>query len=338
MSNKIIRTICYFSDNPISETTARIESIATTLENKGYVIQTKRVSSPIQQLAKLKTLLADGLGYANVGTISSDEAKSLASVFLTTPNLSFNVDLANEAINTKHADFLFEIINNNPSKTFDFAYTFNNPTSSPFFPSGRYERNGFAIGLQPTNLASNCNSLKDWFSEMEKAWKEITDLFAGDANFLGIDSSIAPYQTGDSSFVYFIKRLGYTFNQSTTTDVYTTITNFIKNNNPKPVGLCGLMFPCTEDIDLAQEYESGNFSIERNIYLSLHSGLGIDTYPIGIDEKAERVIEILKLMQALSNKYQKPLSVRFVSDGKAKVGDRTDFGHPHLTDCTVRAV
>ena len=85
------------------------------------------------------------------------------------------------------------------------------------------------------------------------------------------------------------------------------------------------MFPCLEDGELAAEYEKGNFTIERNIFLSLHSGLGIDTYPIGIDEKPERVWEILKLLQKLSNKYNKALSCRFVSDGKTGIGGNSDF-------------
>ena len=42
------------------------------------------------------------------------------------------------------------------------------------------------------------------------------------------------------------------------------------------------VYICDECIELcndiiAEEYEKGNFSIERNVYLSLHSGLGIDT-------------------------------------------------------------
>src|SRR3990172_923395 len=95
------------------------------------------------------------------------------------------------------------------------------------------------------------------------------------------------------------------------------------------------MLPCLEDFELAEEYENGNFSIERNVFLSLHSGLGIDTYPIGIDEKSQRVADILKLVQGLSNKYQKPLSARFVSDGKAKIGGKTDFGNQYLKDVVI---
>lgn len=96
------------------------------------------------------------------------------------------------------------------------------------------------------------------------------------------------------------------------------------------------MFPCLEDFELADEFEKGNFTVERNIYLSLHSGLGIDTYPIGIDESPQRVLEILKLIQGLSNKYNKPLSTRFVSDGKAKIGQKTDFQNQYLKDVVVR--
>ena len=96
------------------------------------------------------------------------------------------------------------------------------------------------------------------------------------------------------------------------------------------------MLPCLEDFELADEYEKGNFSIERNIFLSLHSGLGIDTYPIGINESHEKVLNILKLVQGLSNKYKKPFSVRFVSDSKAKIGDKTDFQNQYLKDVTIR--
>ena len=96
------------------------------------------------------------------------------------------------------------------------------------------------------------------------------------------------------------------------------------------------MFPCLEDFNLAKEFEMGNFTIERNIYLSLHSGLGIDTYPIGVDEDRDKIVSILKLLQNLSSKYQKPLSARFISDGKAKIGQQTSFQNEFLKDVTIK--
>ena len=172
----------------------------------------------------------------------------------------------------------------------------------------------------------------------KEVWNEICQILKDNNDFLGIDSSTAPLLTPEGSLVGFIKRLGLNFSETTTTDFYVRISNFIKTNNPQPIGLCGLMFPCLEDAELASEYELGNFSLERNIYLSLHSGLGVDTYPIGIDEPSQRVLEVLKLLQGLSNKYKKPLSARFVSDGKAKIGEKTDFQNQYLKDVTIRSL
>ena len=134
----------------------------------------------------------------------------------------------------------------------------------------------------------------------------------------------------------FIEKLGYNFTESTTTDIWTRITNFINDENTNSIGLNGLMLPCLEDFELADEYEKGNFSIERNIFLSLQSGLGIDTYPIGINENPERIQNILEIVQSLSNKYNKPLSIRFVSDGKSKIGEKTSLNNKYLKDVMIR--
>lgn len=61
-----------------------------------------------------------------------------------------------------------------------------------------------------------------------------------------------------------------------------------------------------------------------------------DTYPVGVDENPKRIVDILRSLQAFSNRYLKSFSVRFVSDGIAKVGDRTDFKNVYLKDVTIR--
>jgi len=335
---KIVRTVCIFTKSPDEPVLQKLDAVVQKLEQNGYIVQTKRVASTVQSVDGLIELSAKGIEYISAGNATLAEAQQLIPAFYANKALSFNVELAQEEITSDHVQLLQEIIKTDASKTFSFTYTFNNAPSSPYFPSARYERDGFAIGLQPGDLSHDCNTLQDWLDKMKHVWQEITDLFAEEEDFLGIDSSIAPLFKGESSFVNFVKRLGQTFEHSVTTNMYTTITKFIKEQNPKPVGLCGMMLPCLEDFELADEYEAGNFSIERNIYLSLHSGLGIDTYPIGIDEKPERVVEILKLLQSLSNKYSKPLSARFVSDGKAKVGDKSDFQNQYLRDCVIRAL
>lgn len=336
--NKVVRTVCYFTDSPSQRTVERLEKLSKTLESKGYTVQTKRLCSKDSDIKQLTQQVSDDSISLNVGTIGFDSAVEQLPAFYGVENVSFNVDLTQTQLERKHTDFIFRIIKEKPSHTFNYSYVFNNPNSSPFFPAANYEREGFSVGLEPTDLSENATSVEAWLLAMRACWHEIDQLFANEPDFLGIDSSIAPFGTGKGSLVNFVKRLGHSFERSTTTDFYTTITNTLKNKNPRPVGLNGLMFPCLEDFDLAAEYDKGQFSMERCLYLSLHSGVGIDTYPIGVDESPDRVLEIMQATQALSNKYRKPLAVRFASDGQARIGQRTNHQSQYLTNCTVRAL
>lgn len=332
--NKIVRSICYFSDTLDIGILKRLETIAARLEADGYEIQTKRICSKDRSIAAIRSVFFDPSIYLSVGTLDRKTALNQFNDFIHTENVAFNLDLSDGVV-PKDSDFLFNIIKSRPGKTFSFTYTFCNSPSSPFFPSAAYQKNGFSIGLQPTDLSVDCKSSDKWFHKMKSVWDEIFELFRGDPFFLGIDSSIAPLFTGKSSLIHFIKKIQTSFSHSVTTDLYIQISNFIKQNNPKPIGLCGIMLPCLEDFELAREYEAGDFSIERNVFLSLHCGLGIDTYPVGINESAQKIYEILCLLQGLSQRYHKPLSARFVSDGMAKIGEKTDFKNRYLKDVIV---
>lgn len=333
---KVIRTICLFSDQVSNQEIEKLEEIPQLLKEKGFSIQTKRIClSDYNTKINDRELLDKGI-LLGLGEQTSKNLKENFADFLKSENKAINLDLTNENITSEHTDFLFRIIENKPDNTFRFTYGFNLPTSSPYFPSAKFGEKGFAIGLQPTDLSEGCKSVAEWLEKIKVIWEEIDSLLKSVDGYLGIDSSIAPLFQGSSSLVNFVKRLGLDFSRSATTDIYTTISKFIKEHNPKAIGLCGLMFPCLEDFELADEYEKGNFKIERNIFLSLHSGLGIDTYPIAVNQNKERIIEILKLLQNLSNKYKKPLSARFVSDGKAKIEEKTDFKNQYLKDVIVR--
>lgn len=335
MSNKIIRTICAFSSNPSNATIQMLNRLQNKFTEAGFVVQTTRISTNQHDFRQLRADISDQEIRLSVGSLSLAEANKFLPNFNNSKNVNFNLEIAKEELTSDHVDLLFNIIKGNAVNTFNFTYLFNS-VPTPYFPSAIYKEDGFAVGLQPTDLAENCKSLNVWLEKLKATWEEINDLMQDEPDFLGIDSSIAPLFAGKSSLVNFVKRLGFNFVDSVTTDFYTQITDWIKTQNPKPYGLNGLMMPCLEDFELADEYEKGDFSIERNIFLSLHSGLGIDTYPIGINEHPQRVLEILKLIQALSNKYQKPLSARFVSDGVALIGDKTDFKNPYLKDVVVR--
>lgn len=165
-------------------------------------------------------------------------------------------------------------------------------------------------------------------------------------DFLGIDTSIAPL--GDASLCATLVHLARVesipvrdddaLGAIVTSPLLQQLTSFLKSDEsaPKRVGLCGLMLPALEDTQLAAAYARGQFTIERNMFASLHCGLGIDTYPIGVDESPERIRNVLETVHRLAVRYRKPLAVRFVSDGIAKVGEMTDFQNAFLQDAVIR--
>ena len=334
MPERIVRTLCYFSDAPDAGVTERLRELAARMQQAGYTVQTRRLCGTPAGLPQLDALCGPQLPGC-LGTLDRDAARDLLDDFLRSRHLSFNLD-PGDAVQEQDIEFLQRLLREAPSRTFQFTYTFNNPHSSPYFPSAHRQRDGFSVGLQPTNLAAGCADLDSWLARLSETWDDLCALLDPEPDFLGLDSSIAPLAGGDASLVGFIRRLHGSFSASTTTDTYLRISSFIKRHNPRPAGLCGIMLPCLEDDELAAEYAAGQFPVERNIYLSLHSGLGVDTYPIGVDEDPQRILDVLRTLHGLSHKHAKPLSARFVSDGRACIGETTDFGNPYLLDVVVR--
>ena len=333
---KIIRSLCWFAERPtIKGVVDQLNEIEDKLTEHGYQVQTKRICFNKTRVDELHLWQNMDSLYLSIGTLDFRSLTEQLTDFLQAGNVSLNLDLTN-GVTANHVDVLLQIVRQAPAKTFNFTYTFHNRPSSPFFPSATFEHPGFAIGLQPTDLSAGCTDLTAWLSAMKAVWLELCEILGDNKHFLGIDASIAPLFKKESSLVHFVKTLHGDFSTAVTTDFFIKITQFLSTHNPKPVGLCGLMLPCLEDFELAKEYEAGRFSIERNTFLALHSGLGIDTYPIGIDENPKRIHEVLSLLQKLSAKYKKPLSARFVSDGKAKIGEFSDFQNPYLKDVRVR--
>jgi hypothetical protein len=334
--NKVVRSLCWFAESPqafhVQEEISRAEAL---LKERGYTVQTRRICFNDSRIRSLASWNNGEDLYLSVGSLKPKAAREEIDDFLHAGNVSFNLDLS-AGVDLADVDVLFRIIREKPEKTFQFCYAFRNRPSSPFFPSASYDSPGFAVGLQATNLSEGCNTLEEWLALMKVVWVEICTIFERQPFFLGIDSSVAPLFRGKSSLVHFVKRLYGAFSRAATTDLYVRLTRFLSSENPNPVGLCGLMLPCLEDFELAEEYEAGEFSTERNLFLALHSGLGLDTYPIGIDEEPGRILQVLCLLQAMAAKYDKPLSARFVSDGKARIGDRTDFRNKYLKDVRLR--
>lgn len=335
MSMKLVRSVCYYTDKPGNNELDRLSVLTERLNNRGYEVQTNRIVTTGYSINSLRKIWQQPELFVGAGTLSRKQCNEQLESFLNGGNISFKLEI-NDHVTSDDVEILLRIIQINAQKTFQFSYTFCNTHSSAFFPAAHFQQNGFVVGLQPTNLSEGCQSLHTWLYRLREVWFEIMNLFQLEDDFLGIDSSIAPMYSGNGSLINLMKRIHGSFSNSVISDSYVNISRFIKEENPRPLGLNGLMFPCLEDFELAEEYEKGEFSIERNIFLSLHSGLGIDTYPVGINENPERIRQILNLLLALANKYQKPLSARFVSDGKAAIGQMTNFDNKYLKDVIIK--
>src|SRR6266849_5824977 len=320
--NKVVRSICYFTRDLHTDVFAKLDDAQRRLVHHGYTVQTRRICVAETALADLDSWHPDAAAFLSIGTLDRQSVQAKIDCFIRVKKVACNLDVT-RGVEPTDVELLFEIIRRAPQHTFHFAYAVNNRVSSAFFPSATYAQDGLAIGLQATDLAEACGGLEAWLWTMKAVWTELTEIFRDDTDFLGIDASVPPLFRGKSSLINFIKKLCGSFSRSVTTNTYLKITNFLQTENPRPVGLCGVMFPCLEDFELADEYAAGNFSIERNMFLAMHCGLGVDTYPIGVDTAPERIQEVLMLLQGLSAKYGKPLLARFVSDGRAKTGELT---------------
>lgn len=333
---KVVRSICGFASTPSERAVLDVEDVASKLTSRGFLVQTKRLCCLDVDGAVEADHRIQGSFILSIGRVELEETWSLLDAFCAAPTLNFNVELTDEASCGQAVDLWRAVVVRAPEKTFNFTFTVNNVASSPFYPSAMYKEDGFAIGLQPTNLSPGCRSVEEWLDRVEDAWREVESLFHEREGYLGIDTSTAPLLDGAGSLVSFLRRLGLEFDRSATTDLFLRISRRLDAAPVRSVGLCGLMLPCLEDFELADEYEKGNFPVERCLFLSLHSGLGLDSYPVGANESPSRIAEVLNVMRGLGIKHGKPLSARFISDGHASAGERTNFQSPYLRDVVVR--
>lgn len=125
-----------------------LDRIGAIFTKVGFEIQTKRVCSPdVRKILEMDKQYANESYIFGLGSLEREKVLKIIPELGKTIDTSFNYNLTRQDISLIDVNVLFRIIKRIPSKTFSFAYTFNVPASSPFFPSGTYGKEGFAIGL-----------------------------------------------------------------------------------------------------------------------------------------------------------------------------------------------
>ena len=162
---KIIRSICYFTQTLDRSTFARLNEITHKLKERDFEIQMTRICTKDESIQSLGTSMEGNTTIACTGSISRELLLSQLETFFSCPKVFSNIDLTN-SVTKEDVQLLFTMIQKYPELTFRFTYVFENPTSSPFFPSSTYSVKGFSIGLQSTDLSNDCKTLNVWCLRM----------------------------------------------------------------------------------------------------------------------------------------------------------------------------
>jgi hypothetical protein len=250
--------------------------------------------------------------------------------------------------------------------SFRFGISFKPARNCPYFPMATAgEEEGFSLGLENSGLLDHAFSAgssqssglngaaSSLFTTMSDALAPIEALSRAlegipgspKANYLGIDSSIAPsLEPPCVTSAFRNLGLGF-FGDCGTLAVTEKITGVLKSLPIKLCGYCGLMLPVCEDRGLAEAASNRLISIQTLLQYSSVCGVGLDTVPIpgltGTEAESEKnllinkVAAILLDVASLSSRLDKPLSVRLLPVPGAVPGDRTNFQNPYLVESTV---
>jgi uncharacterized protein len=220
----------------------------------------------------------------------------------------------------------------------------------PFYPGAWHSGAGktFAVGLESANVVTDVFAANHDPREAEKALAAALGKYAKEAEavatrvaaksgwtYAGIDPTPAPL--GDVSIGQAIENLiGGPFGSSGTMTAAAIITRAVKSVPVKQTGYSGLMVPVLEDNVLARRWAEGTYNIDSLLAYSAVCAGGLDTVPLRGDTTEDQIAKILGDVASLAYKWQKPLAARLLPVPGGKVGDRTDFGDPRMTNTVIR--
>ena len=235
--------------------------------------------------------------------------------------------------------------------TFQFAATAMLTPYSPFFPGSYHSGPGhhFSIGLEAGNVVQQVfaanpgnpvvaeQSLSTELARYDGECEQIAVALAGETGWTyeGIDPTPAPLR--DVSIGAAIEKFtGAPFGSSGTLTAAALITRAVKSVPVKQVGYAGLMVPVLEDSVLAQRWSEGRYSVDALLAYSAVCATGLDTVPLPGDVSEEQLARILGDVASLAYKWKKPLAARLLPIAGKKIGERTSFENPFLTNTVLQ--
>ena len=328
----------------------------------------------LRYVKDLQHMLADAdLHFCSLGTAQAARPDFplarldlLADILISTSTLNGTVQLATleHGLRTEAALPAALIIKRLAQETeegqgnFRFAMLACVAPGTPFFPAAYHAGPGsLSLGLQGAGIvtvalqahidttaqATNLANITTWVRDaicayatpvvaLGQALSQEHELLFG-----GIDLSPAPM--GADSIASALELCGYgPLGSSGTLSIAAALTSALKTTGLPTCGYCGLMLPVLEDAGLGRRWEEGYVNAQQLLLYSAVCGTGLDTIPLPGDCSAEAIAHLLLDVATLAVRLQKPLSARlFPAPGK-RVGERTTFTSPYLTNTVVRDI
>jgi uncharacterized protein (UPF0210 family) len=157
-----------------------------------------------------------------------------------------------------------------------------------------------------------------------------------DADFRGIDFSLAPYPEQWCSLGAALESLGLpALGSAGSLAAAAFLADTLDRGAWVRTGFNGMMMPVLEDSTLAARAAQGTFGVQDLLMYSAVCGTGLDTVPLPGDAPAEAIAAVLTDVGALALRLNKPLLARLMPlPGKA-AGDPVTFNFAYFAPGAV---
>ena len=358
-----------FEKNQIKKIAAFTTNTKKAFENKGYTVQTTRITTqPWEEYCtsgELITLIKNleestrnyGIDYFSVGTTVDPEnipfvydiVKNVSNGFCTTTvcNGEINYEAARK---TAAVIKKLSTIDKDGFANLRFAALFNTGPGTPFYPASYHKGPpSFALGMENSDVVYNAflkaknvekaaSNLKNMLTEEYIKIQEIAEEISRKENmaYTGIDVSISPSVLPEESIAFAFEKLGLdTFGKAGTVAIAALVTDTLKGIPVKKCGYSGLMLPVLEDYGLALRNTEGVFAAQNLLLYSAVCGTGLDTIPLPGDVSEKKVYALLLDIASLSTTLKKPLSARLMPIPGKKSGEMTEFTFEYFANTKI---
>ncbi len=232
-----------------------------------------------------------------------------------------------------------------------FAALANVPPGSPFFPAAYHQGKepAFALATEAADLAvaafSQVASLEEARSSLIQSIEAHARVLSSLARRIekqtgvrygGIDFSLAPYPSEDTSLGTAMERMGIAWlGGHGSLAAAAILADTLDQADFTRAGFNGLFLPLMEDATLARRATEGHLGVKDLLLYSAVCGTGLDTLPLPGDTSVEQLQAVLLDLASLSTRLAKPLTARLMPIPGKQTGDLTRFDFPYFANTRI---